>query len=151
MLHRDVTWGEIRSMHAMAVESGAIFSEDPLADPVFEDLTKDIPDEEYFYKLTPKEIAEFEAQKAAQKPKERMFITLADDRNTVMGLIREEVESGTYYVRRTGDWVVVKPGDDVPELDDLELVQVFGDIIGQWDLAASGGGSLVLPSFSAYI
>jgi hypothetical protein len=135
----------------MAVESGVIFSEDPLADPEFEDATKDIPDEDYFYNLTPEEVAEFDAQKASKGPAERMFITLADDRNTVVGLIREEIDSGTYFVRRSGEWVKVEPDVEAPELDELELVQVFGDITGQWDLAVSGGGSLVLPSFSAYI
>lgn len=146
MLFRDVTWGQLRAMRERSALSGETLSENPLNDPDFAEKTKDIPDSEYYFDVTPEEIAQFKA--AEERGREALFLT-TDDEHNVLGLVREDKAEGKLYIRRNSDWVPVEPGEDVPELDDMVLNQVFSDeIVSDWD---SRGTGQKLAAFAAYL
>lgn len=146
MLHRDVTWGQLRAMQERSASSGEILSENPLNDPDFADKTKDIPDSEYYFNVSEEEIAEFKA--AEERGRETLYLT-TDDENNVFGLVKEVKEGGNIFVRRNGQWEQVLPRIPAPELDDMVLNQVFSnDIISDWD---SRGPGQTLAAFAAYL
>jgi hypothetical protein len=146
MLYRNVTYGDLRRMKRDYGSLDDIFSENPLNDPEFAARTQHIPDDVYYFDVSVEEIAEWEtAERAAD---EKFFLTTDDDEN-VLGLFREEVAVGALFVRRDGEWIPIRPNDDVAELDDQTIHQVFDkNIVAHWD---GNRGHDSIRAFSKYL
>jgi hypothetical protein len=147
MLNRDVTFGQLRDMLEMEKQMGVSLTENPLSDPVYADATKDVPDETYYFSdVTEEEIAELEAIR--NEPATKFFLTTNEEGTEVRGLVKEEDD--TMFMRRDGEWVKVNPGDELEDLDDLPLQQVFGDVVSFWDSQTQALGTQ-LKKFEQYL
>jgi hypothetical protein len=147
MLNRDVTYGQLRDMLEMEKMSGASYSENPLSDPAFAEASKDVPDETYYFTdVTDEEIAEFD--EARQKAGTVFYLTTNEEGTEVRGLVKEE--NDTMFMRRDGEWVKVNPGDELEDLDDLPLQQVFGNVLEHWDTLDRPAG-MPIREFETYL
>lgn len=146
MLNRDVTFGQLREMLETAKEMGITLSENPLSDAAYAEATKNVPDDMYWFDVTEEELREIEAARLSEDT--TFYLTTDEEETEVRGLVKEEDD--TMFMRRDKEWVKVNPGDEIAELDDLPLVQVFGDVTPFWDSLAQPYGKR-LEEFEPYL
>lgn len=79
------------------------------------------------------------------KASDTVEFQLATNGNAVLMLVKTDLNEGLMWYREGGDWVQIKLGDDLPALDDSDLVEVIGDATEIWD--EKEGGELILSDF----
>lgn len=56
------------------------------------------------------------------------------DGDAVLMLVRHDFDAGLLSYREGGQWIPIKPSDELPALDDRDLIEVMGDATEVWDL-----------------
>jgi hypothetical protein len=79
------------------------------------------------------------------KASDTILFQLATNGSAVQMLVKTDLDEGLMWYREGGEWVPVKPGDDLPALDDADLIEVIGDATEIWD--EKEGGEATLPDF----
>lgn len=74
---------------------------------------------------------------------------LATNGDAVQMLVKHDFEAGILSYREGGQWIPVKPGDELPALDDADLIQVDGSAETIWD--AEEGSEMSLSDFSGVL
>lgn len=74
---------------------------------------------------------------------------LAVNGDAVQMLVKHDFEEGVLSYRQGGEWIPVKPGDDLPALDEADLLEVIGEATGIWD--EKEGGEVTLFDFSSVL
>ena len=59
---------------------------------------------------------------------------LAVNGNAVLMLLKTDHEEGVQYYRSLGEWVKIDPDDDIPALDDADLMETIGEATELWDM-----------------
>lgn len=90
------------------------------------------------------EPAEWEAD-VLSKASDSVTFQLATNGTAVLMLVKTDLDEGLMWYRADGKWVQIQLGDELPALDDADLVEVIGDATEIWD--AKEGGELVLSDF----
>lgn len=62
--------------------------------------------------------------------------------DSVQMLVKHDFNVGLLSYRKGGEWIPVKPGDELPALDDADLFQVIGDATEIWDQMEGSGAAL---------
>ena len=70
---------------------------------------------------------------------------LALNGEAVLMLVKHDFDAGLLSYREGGEWIPVKPGDEIPVLDESDLFEVIVDATEIWD--AKEGGELKLSDF----
>lgn len=74
---------------------------------------------------------------------------LAVNGDAVQMLVKHDFDEGLLSYREKGEWIPVKPGDELPALDEADLVEVIGNATGIWD--EKEGGELTLDVFETVL
>lgn len=74
---------------------------------------------------------------------------LAVNGDAVQMLVKHDFDEGLLSYREKGEWVPVKPGDDLPALDEADLLEVVGDATEIWD--EKEGSEINLFDFSSVL
>lgn len=80
------------------------------------------------------------------KASDTVLFELATNGSTVQMLVKTDLNEGLMWYREGGEWVQIKLGDDLPALDDSDLLEVIGDATEIWD--EKEGGELTLSDFA---
>jgi hypothetical protein len=51
----------------------------------------------------------------------------------VQMLLKTDLDAGLQSYRHRGEWIAISPDDDLPALDDADLLEVVGDATAIWD------------------
>lgn len=70
---------------------------------------------------------------------------LAVNGDLVQMLVKHDFDEGILYYRESGEWVSVTPEQELPALDESDLIEVIGEATEIWD--AAEGGELKLSDF----
>lgn len=73
--------------------------------------------------------------------------SLAVNGELVQMLVLHDFESGWLSYRENGEWIQVQPDDEIPVLDDADLVEVGSGAVDVWDQL--DGGEALKANFSA--
>lgn len=79
------------------------------------------------------------------KASETVLFQLATNGASVQMLVKTDLNEGLMWYRERGEWVQIGLGDELPALDESDLVEVIGDATEIWDM--SEGGELTLSDF----
>lgn len=74
-----------------------------------------------------------------------MEFHVARNGDSVQMLVKHDFNVGLLSYRKGGEWIPVKPGDELPALDDADLFQVIGGATEIWDEKEEG--ELTLSDF----
>lgn len=77
------------------------------------------------------------ARKMANESTDTEF-DLAVNGTAVQMLTKTDMNTGAVAYRENGEWVDIKKGQEVPALDDADLIAVTGDATAIWDKAEGG-------------
>ena len=91
---------------------------------------------------TPEEFAD-----KMSKVSDTVDFNLAVNGDAVQMLTKHDFEEGMLSYRQGGEWVPIQPEDDLPALDEADLLEVTGDATEIWD--SKEGGELTLSDFSS--
>ena len=68
------------------------------------------------------------------KVSETEEFALAVNGDAVLMLLKTDHEEGVQYYREGGEWVKINPDDDLPALDDADLLETIGEATELWDM-----------------
>lgn len=68
------------------------------------------------------------------KVSETEEFALAVNGDAVLMLLKTDHEEGVQYYREGGEWVKINPDDDLPVLDDADLMETIGEATELWDM-----------------
>ena len=68
------------------------------------------------------------------KVSETEEFALAVNGDAVLLLLKTDHEEGVQYYRSLGEWVKIEPDDDIPALDDADLLETIGEATELWDM-----------------
>lgn len=134
MIRKDVTWGDLRSIHNNASASGGYNPDDLLADPKIMDESLDKDDDEYYYDLSDKEkefYKSLDEEADIDARKGTYSVTITDDGN-VLELVKI-LEDGSMFARRQGMWLEIGPDDPAPTIFDQTMEEVTDNLVPYWD------------------
>jgi len=109
---------------------------------VYQDRVKDILDQ---LASLGQDQPEQDATDLISKVSETEEFALAVNGDVVSMLLKTDHEAGIQSYRQGGDWVDIHADDDLPALDDADLIEVVGDATEIWD--AKEGQELSLRDF----
>lgn len=134
MLNRDVTWGDLRKIHAQAVLDGGYIPDDLLADPEDMARSKEKADDEYYFDLSDEEKAYYKdsAEKWDIENREGTVSVTISDIGEILELIKVVDDLGL-FVREQGGWWSVDPEQEEPRIFDQTLADVDESFVEYWD------------------
>jgi hypothetical protein len=68
------------------------------------------------------------------KVSETEEFALAVNGDAVLMLLKTDHEEGVQYYREGGEWVKINPDDDIPALDEADLMETIGEATELWDM-----------------
>lgn len=68
------------------------------------------------------------------KVSETEEFALAVNGTAVLMLLKTDHAEGTQYYREGGEWVQINPDDDLPALEDADLLETIGEATELWDM-----------------
>jgi hypothetical protein len=68
------------------------------------------------------------------KVSETEEFALAVNGDAVLMLLKTDHEEGVQYYRQGGEWVKINPEDDLPALDESDLLETVGEATELWDM-----------------
>jgi hypothetical protein len=68
------------------------------------------------------------------KVSETEEFALAVNGDAVLMLLKTDHEEGVQYYRQGGEWVKINPDDDLPALDEADLLETIGEATELWDM-----------------
>lgn len=110
---------------------------------VFQDRTKHIMGQLAALTETPQQ--EDDVTDLMSKVSETEEFALAVNGDIVLMLLKTDHEEGLQSYREGGEWVPILPDDDLPALDDSDLVETIGEATEIWDM--NEGQELLLAVF----
>lgn len=128
MLRRDVTWGELRSIHKHAQETGQFHAEDLLANETVMEQSVGEEDSDYVSGIF---LEEIEMYKRIDEGSAVSFFFTRDNDGQFKALVK--AADDTFYLREAESWRPVRPDKEEPSLDDLYQVQTRQDAVVRWD------------------
>lgn len=97
---------------------------------VFQDRIKHIMDEMAALGNTPAP----DDTDLMSKVSETEEFALAVNGDFVLMLLKTDHEEGFQYYRSLGEWVKIEPDDDIPALDEADLLETVGEATELWDM-----------------
>lgn len=99
-------------------------------DQVYQDRVKHILDELAALGQQPED----DVTDLMGKVSETEEFALAVNGNAVLLLLKTDHEEGVQYYRSLGEWVKINPDDDIPALDEADLMETIGEATEIWDM-----------------
>lgn len=100
---------------------------------VYQDRVKHILDQLAALSETPAE-QEPDISDLMDKVSETEEFALAVNGTAVLMLLKTDHEEGVQYYREGGEWVRINPDDDLPALDESDLMETVGEATELWDI-----------------
>lgn len=148
MLSRDVTWGDMKSVHRGNFGSNTVLSIDHLADRDILKMGYFKHDDEFYYELDRASVVQARLERWPRRPSpgehEELFITM-NAAGTVL-LVLVLVNDERFYYRKEAEWVYIGPGDDLPGFDEYLLVAVTKRVVDFFDYAEANEFDLIEES-----
>lgn len=101
---------------------------------VFQDRIRPIMEELRMLREQPSAEDNADISDLMDKVSETEEFALAVNGSSVLMLLKTDHVEGVQYYREGGEWVKINPDDDIPALDESDLVETIGEATEIWDM-----------------